>query len=139
IVPKYDGIGANEYIVDITHEVSGPDGKSTPAVDFISTVDTDCTAELNMWYHTLNAGFRVRASGETDFPCIYGERVGIGRSYVKLADKLDFDAWCEGIRQGRNYVSDGHSHLLEFTVNDIHMGDGASELKLAQPGKLHLT
>jgi hypothetical protein len=30
-------------------------------------------------YHTLNAGFETRISGETDFPCIYGERVGIGR------------------------------------------------------------
>ena len=33
-----------------------------------------------MWYHTLNGGFRTRVSGETDFPCIYGERVGLGRS-----------------------------------------------------------
>ena len=40
IVPPYDGIGANEYIVDVTHEVPGPDGKPVPAVDFISTVDT---------------------------------------------------------------------------------------------------
>ena len=36
--------------------------------------------ELNIWYHTLNAGFRTRISGETDFPCIYGERVGLGRA-----------------------------------------------------------
>ncbi|HMJ90810.1 MAG TPA: CehA/McbA family metallohydrolase, partial [Candidatus Acidoferrum sp.] len=78
-IPKYDGIGANEFIVDITHEVPGPDGKLVPAIDFTSTVDTDPYAELNMWYHSLNAGFRVRASGETDFPCIYGERVGLGR------------------------------------------------------------
>ena len=69
----------NEYVVDVTHEVAGPDGKPTPAVDFISTVDTPYVWELNMWYHTLNCGFRTRASGETDFPCIYGERVGIGR------------------------------------------------------------
>ena len=26
--------------------------------------------ELNIWYHTLNCGFRTRISGETDFPCI---------------------------------------------------------------------
>ena len=26
-VPPYDGIGANEYIVDVTHEVPGPDGR----------------------------------------------------------------------------------------------------------------
>ena len=37
IVPKFDGIGANEYIVDVTHDVPGPDGKLVPAVDFLST------------------------------------------------------------------------------------------------------
>ena len=143
-VPKYDGIGANEFIVDITHEVPGPDGKLVPAIDFTSTVDTDPKAELNMWYHSLNAGFRVRASGETDFPCIYGERVGLGRSYVKLDGKLTYDDWCEGIRRGRNYVSDGYSHLLDFKVNDVAMGEGGSELRVSQSGKetnvaIHIT
>src|SRR6185436_19053943 len=72
-------------------------------------------------------------------PCIYGERVGIGRSYVNLGAKLDYDAWCEGLRLGRNYVSDGKSHLMEFKANDVLMGFNGSELKLAQPGKVHLT
>ena len=137
-VPRYDGIGANEYIVDITHEVPGPDGKLVPAIDFISTVDTDPSAELTMWYHSLNAGFRVRASGETDFPCIYGERVGLGRSYVKLDGKLTYDDWCEGIRLGRNYVSDGYSHLMEFRVNETAVGEKGSELKMAGPGKVRV-
>ena len=44
-MPRFDGIGANEYIVDVTHD----------AVDFISTVDTPAPWELNIWYHTLNA------------------------------------------------------------------------------------
>jgi hypothetical protein len=135
-VPKFDGIGANEYIVDVTHQVPGPDGKLVPAVDFISTVDTPCTWELNIWYHTLNAGFRTRISGETDFPCIYGEKVGLGRSYVKLDGKLDYDLWCEGIRQGRNYVSDGKSHLMEFTVHGREVGEKGSEVKLSKPRKV---
>jgi hypothetical protein len=138
-IPKYNGIGANEFIVDITHEVPGPDGKPVPAIDFISTVDTDPYAELNMWYHSLNAGFRVRASGETDFPCIYGERVGIGRSYVKLDGKLEYDQWCEGIRLGRNYVSDGFSHLIDFKVDDVAVGENGSELKLSKSGNVRLT
>jgi hypothetical protein len=133
-VPKYDGIGANEFIVDITHEVPGPDGKLVPAIDFTSTVDTDPYAELNMWYHSLNAGFRVRASGETDFPCIYGDRVGIGRSYVKLDGKLTYDDWCEGVRLGRTYVSDGFSHLIDFKVNDVAVGEKGSELRLEKSG-----
>src|SRR5437588_9158675 len=89
--------------------------------------------------HTLNGGFRTRVSGETDFPCIYGERVGLGRSYVKLDGKLDFDAWCEGIRQGRSYASDGHSHLLEFKINDAAVGERGSELRLEKSATVHVT
>ncbi|NOS72208.1 MAG: CehA/McbA family metallohydrolase [Verrucomicrobia bacterium] len=139
IVPPFNQIGAMEYIVDVTHELPGPDGKLLPAVDFISMVDTPYVWELNMWYHTLNVGYRTRVSGETDFPCIYGEKVGLGRSYVKLDGKLDYDQWCEGIRQGRNYVSDGKSHLMEFKVNDVAMGEQGSELKLSQPASVKVT
>ncbi|HZR18275.1 MAG TPA: CehA/McbA family metallohydrolase [Verrucomicrobiae bacterium] len=139
VVPPYSGIGANEYIVDVTHQVPGPDGKLVPAVDFMSMVDTPSVWELNMWYHTLNVGFRTRISGETDFPCIYGERVGLGRSYVKLGDKLTYDAWCEGIREGHNYVSDGRSHLMDFKIDGAVMGENGSELRLAKPAMVHVT
>ncbi|HTG45612.1 MAG TPA: CehA/McbA family metallohydrolase, partial [Verrucomicrobiae bacterium] len=138
-VPPFKGIGANEYIVDVTHEVPGPDGKNVRAVDFISTVDTPYPWELNIWYHTLNVGFRTRISGETDFPCIYGERVGLGRSYVKLDGKLNYDDWCEGIRQGKNYVSDGKSHIFDFAVNDILMGEHGSELKIPGARQVHIS
>jgi hypothetical protein len=138
-VPPFKGIGANEYIVDVTHEVPGPDGKSIRAVDFISTVDTPYPWELNIWYHTLNVGFRTRISGETDFPCIYGERVGLGRSYVKLDGPLKYEDWCEGIRQGRNYVGDGKSHIIDFRVNDARMGENESELKLGAAGKVKVS
>jgi hypothetical protein len=129
-VPPFDGIGANEYIVDVVHD----------AVDFISSVDTPAPWELNIWYHTLNCGFRTKLSGETDFPCIYGERVGLGRVYVKLVDSpLDFDRWCDGIKQGRSYVSDGRSHLINYQVNDLGVGESGSELKLAGPSTVKVT
>ena len=139
IVPPFDGIGANEYIVDVTHELPGPDGKLLPAVDFLAMVDTPYVWELNMWYQTLNVGYRTRISGETDFPCIYDEKVGLGRSYVKLDGRLDYDTWCEGVRQGRNYVSDGKSHLMEFKVNDVAVGEKGSELRLPQPTAVKVT
>jgi hypothetical protein len=139
VIPPYDGIGADEYIVDVTHTVPGPDGKLVPAVDFMSTVDTPYVWELNMWYHTLNVGFRTRISGETDFPCITDERVGQGRSYVKLDGKLNYRDWCEGIRRGANYVSDGRSHLFDFKVNGVVMGEGDSELRLPAPDTVHAT
>ena len=135
-VPRFDGIGANEYIVDVTHEVPGPDGTLVPAVDFMSTVDTPAAWELNIWYHTLNCGFRTRISGETDFPCIYGERVGMGRSYVKIDGVLDYDGWCEGIRLGRSYVSEGLGHLMAFSVDGVEVGTNESEVHLAQPRRI---
>jgi hypothetical protein len=135
-IPTFrNGIGANEFVVDITHEVPGPDGKPVPAIDFISTMDTDRRAELNMWYHTLNAGFHVRASGETDFPCITGHRVGDGRVYVHQRErKLDFDDWCAGIQEGRSYVSDGTAHLLAFEAGGVPLSSGKPNLSLEAPG-----
>lgn len=130
-VPRYDGIGANDFIM------TGPLG----ACDFISTVDTPAHWELNMWYHMLNCGVTTRISGETDFPCIYGERVGLGRSYVKLpaGSPLDFDHWAEGIKAGRSYVSDGTSHLIDFNVGGLEVGQpgqgGQPSLLAAEKGK----
>ena len=129
-MPPFDGIGANEYIVDVTHN----------AVDFISSVDTPINWELNIWYHTLNCGYKTKISGETDFPCIYGERVGLGRLYVKLDDgKLDFDRYIEEIKNGRSYVTDGKSHLFDFKAEGAELGKNGSELKLAKPGNVNFT
>jgi hypothetical protein len=105
-MPPFDGIGANEYIVTVAHDVC----------HFISAVDTPAIWELNIWYHTLNCGFRAKISGETDFPCIYGDKVGLGRIYVKEpTDRpLNFDSWIEGIKEGRSYCGDGLSHVFDF-------------------------
>lgn len=148
-IPAYDGIGANEFVMDVTHNVPGPDGELIPAVDFISTMNTERVAEWNMWYHVLNCGFRVAASGETDFPCMSGERVGIGRVYVKVDGPLKFEKWVRSIADGRSYVSDGLCHLLDFSAAaeqsnqagpttaassaTVHVGVDGSELALTSP------
>jgi hypothetical protein len=132
-MPRFDGIGANEYIVTVAHDVC----------HFISAVDTPAIWELNIWYHTLNCGFRTRISGETDFPCIYGDKVGLGRVYVKLDENqpLDFDSWIHGVKNGRSYCGDGMSHILDLKVGDVAMGEPGSggkisQLDLAKPGKV---
>jgi hypothetical protein len=115
-MPPFDGIGANEFVVDTVHGVC----------DFISSVDTPAVWELNAWYHTLNCGMTTRISGETDFPCIYGDKVGLGRIYVKAATTgrgVDFDNWVDGIRDGRSYVCDGLSHLVNFSANGLGVGE----------------
>ena len=135
-MPRFDGIGANEFVVTVAHDVC----------DFISAVDTPAIWELNIWYHTLNCGFRSRISGETDFPCIYGDKVGLGRIYVKLDEgqPLNFDNWVQGLKAGRSYCGDGMSHILDFKVNEVAVGEPGSgkkisQLNLAKPGKVKVT
>jgi len=123
-MPGFDGIGANEYIVDVTHPNT---------VDFISTVDTPYVWELNIWYHTLNVGFRTRIAGETDFPCIYDGRVGMGRTYSKIDGPMNYLSWLKGLQSGFSYVSDGKTHLMNFRVNGESAGSGAGEIRSAGP------
>ena len=130
-MPKFDGIGANEYVVDVVHD----------ACDFISSVDTPAIWELNIWYHTLNCGYTCRISGETDFPCIYGDKVGLGRAYVKLpaGEPLDYDRWVMRLKDGASYCGDGLSHLIDFSVNGLGVGekgdDGRASFLAAKQGE----
>ena len=128
ILPKMDGIGANEYIVTVTQNV----------VDFFSAGDTPAPWELNMWYHALNCGFTTRLSGETDFPCIFDERVGMARSYFKPTGKLSYDSYVDAIKKGRSYVSEGNSHIIDFTVNGQEAGINDSKLRLKEKQTVHI-
>lgn len=121
-IPPMDGIGTQEAIVDVTHGVC----------DFLSGCDTHPAAELNAWYHMLNCGYRLAMVGETDYPCITGERVGVGRSYVRLdhrpTNDAGYEAWIHGLKEGRLYWGDGRSHFLDFKVNGTCSGDGDVDL-----------
>jgi hypothetical protein len=127
-VPQMNGVGAMEICVSTAAGVC----------DFISAMDTPRIAEWNMWYHLLNCGFPLKVSGETDFPCMSGERVGQGRVYVQLGrvQQIDFSSWCNGLAKGRSYVSDGFAHALAFTVNDT--APGFDDLHLAAPGQVRI-
>lgn len=122
-IPELNSVGAQEIFVTV------PQG----LCDFISAMDTARVAEWNCWYHIMNCGFPLKVSGETDFPCMSGTRVGQGRVYVQLGktDRVDFRAWCEGLARGRSYVSDGYAHALEFTVAGKPAG---SKVTLEKPG-----
>jgi hypothetical protein len=108
-IPELNSVGAQEIFVTV------PQG----LCDFISAMDTARIAEWNCWYHLMNCGYPLKVSGETDFPCMSGTRVGQGRVYVQLGkiDRIDFAAWCAGLARGHSYVSDGYAHALEFRVN----------------------
>jgi hypothetical protein len=128
-MPKMNGIGANEFIVTVTQG----------ACDFISAGDTPVHWELNIWYHTLNCGFRSAISGETDYPCIFDDRVGMARSYVKLGRRLDFNAFAQEIKAGNAYVSDGYSHIIDFSVGKTKFGRKSNELHLSGTNRLNVT
>jgi hypothetical protein len=123
-IPEMNGIGAQEICVTVEQKLC----------DFISAMDTARVPEWNCWYHIMNCGFPLKASGETDFPCISGSRVGQGRVYVHLGkvDRVDFGAWCTGLAKGRSYVSDGYAHALEFTVDG--KAPGYEDVALEKPG-----
>jgi hypothetical protein len=122
-IPELNSVGAQEIFVTAAHG----------ACDFISSMDTERVREWNAWYHLMNCGLPIKTSGETDFPCMSGTRVGQGRTYVQLGkvDHVEYARWCEGVARGRSYVSDGYAHALEFSVGGARAGD---EVKLAAAG-----
>jgi hypothetical protein len=130
-IPPMDGVGTQEAIIDATHGL----------VDFLSGCDYFALAELNAWYHLLNCGFRMAMVGETDFPCLSGERAGAGRSYVRLDQRpvgeLGYEAWILGLQQGRLYCGDGRSHFLDFAVRG-HRG-GQVDLLLDRPSHVEVS
>jgi hypothetical protein len=77
-IPEMNGAGAMELPVSVAEGVC----------DFISAMDTRRIQEWNTWYHVLNCGFPLKASGETDFPCMSSRNVGQGRVYVRLPSPL---------------------------------------------------
>jgi len=126
-IPEMNGGGAQEIFVTV------PLG----TCDFISAMDTARIPEWNCWYHLLNCGFPLWVSGETDFPCMSGTRVGQGRVYAQLGqrEKLDFTEWCNAIGQGRSYVSDGYAHAIGYEVNGKPSG---SKLELTGPSAVEI-
>lgn len=126
VIPEMNGIGAQEICVT----------SALGLCDFISAMDTARVPEWNCWYHVMNCGFPLKVSGETDFPCITGSRVGQGRVYVQLGkvDHIDFGAWARGVRDGKSYVSDGYAHALDFRVNGTPQGP--EPVRLDQAGKV---
>lgn len=124
-IPEMNGVGAMEICVSTAEGVC----------DFISAMDTARIQEWNTWYHILNCGFPLKVSGETDFPCMSSRQVGTGRVYVRLGEveQLDFGAWCQGLAEGRSYVSDGYAHPVDFRVNGVAPGPDSLALDRAGP------
>ena len=90
------------------------------------------------WYAVLNNGLRVTGvGGEDSISSMHQSKlVGSARTYVYTGDRgLDAEAWFEGLRQGRAFVSTGP--LVELTVNgmiageDVKLGAGGGDVQIA--------
>jgi hypothetical protein len=88
----------------------------------------ECTQGL--YYRLLDAGIRLApsagsASGALENP------VGYNRVYVRVEGRLSYDAWFQGLKHGRSFVTNGP--VLLVRANGQHPGhvfrEGAIELE----------
>ena len=89
-------------------------------------------AGFHPWYATLNNGLRVTAvGGEDSITDLHRTKlVGSVRTYVFTGDAgLDMQAWFQGLREGRAFVSAGP--LLDFSVDGKIPGQ---TVRLAEAG-----
>ena len=107
--------GAKGFIVDAAL-------RTTDAVEWSAAG----TAGFHPWYAVLNNGLPITAvGGEDSISSLHRSKlVGSARTYVYTGDRgLDADAWFEGVRRGRAFVTTGP--LVELTVNGRMPGEEA--------------
>jgi putative membrane-bound dehydrogenase-like protein len=63
------------------------------------------------WYHLLNAGFRVPATGACDYPAC--RKLGDCKTYVYSDRKPSIEGWLRGMADGRSFFTSGPLILLE--------------------------
>lgn len=63
------------------------------------------------WYHMLNAGFRVPATGACDYPAC--RKLGDCKTYVSSERKPSPEDWLHGMADGRSFFTSGPFILLE--------------------------
>ena len=103
-------------------------GKGIPvdvALGKIDTLDLNASyaGTVPLWYRLLNCGFRLPASAGTDcfLNRIRSRLPGGDRVYVKIDSDFTHQAWVDGLRSGRSFVTSGP--MLELAVEDRGLGD----------------
>ena len=111
-------VEAKELPVDVAlGKIDALDVMSYPSVDLE-------TARL--WYGLLNCGFRLPATAGTD---TFMNLAGTGRFsnppagnrvFVQVEGKFTTESWCEGVRRGRTFVTNGP--MLRLRVDGHGIG-----------------
>jgi len=87
-------------------------------------------ANYDVWYDILNTGFRLTPTAGTDYGSV-PSLPGRERFYTEVKGPLSYEAWLDGIRQGKTFVTNGP--VLEFRVQSQGMG---SEVVLKRPASV---
>jgi hypothetical protein len=86
-------------------------------IDFVEVLQYHALHERD-WYAFLNMGFRLPAAAGSDWP--YMSLPGSVRTYVKVDGAFTPDAWNEGLKSGRSFVS--NAPMLDMTVDGQGLG-----------------
>jgi hypothetical protein len=77
--------------------------------------------------------------GETDYPCIFDDRPGVGRTYVQMPeaprDGGAMQAWLTALRERASYFGDGRSHVFDLAID----GNQERRQDRSQPGSVQVT
>ncbi len=87
-------------------------------------------ANYDVWYDILNTGFRMTPTAGTDYGSV-PSLPGRERFYTKVEGPFGYEAWLDGIRQGKTFVTNGP--VLEFRVQSQGMG---AEVLLKKPASV---
>lgn len=75
-------------------------------------------AAIAAYYKLLNCGFKISLAAGTDYPCNEYEPPGKLLTYVKVKDKLTYQKWIEGIKEGKTVVArNGHDEFIDMKIN----------------------
>ncbi|MEX1254313.1 MAG: CehA/McbA family metallohydrolase [Dehalococcoidia bacterium] len=120
-------VEAKELPVDAAlGRVDALDVMSYPGVD-LETAD--------LWYRLLNCGLRLPATAGTDTFMnvaaggVFSNPPAGNRVFVRVDGNFTTESWCEGVRQGRTFVTNGPILRLKVAGHDI------GETIDAQPGE----
>ena len=128
---KMDGIGGIAHGGALGTQTTAALDVVLGAADFMEIANTHLFVP-ELWYRLMNTGFFIPPVGGTDLPN-YPARdpwqpfLGEMRTYAKVDDQHDFDAWKQAIKQGRVFVTSGP--MISFKVNGTDIG-GALELPI---------
>jgi hypothetical protein len=119
--------GTGDYVMSVAHD----------AVDFITVGAGDFSRELNLWYHSLNAGFRTRIVAE--MPCTAAEASPMNgvRSNIQ---SVSISQSRRSILSNDMAVSDRRAAIHEFKVNGrAPSNETGSEVRLLSSGSVHVS